>query len=59
MNLLIPAQDEDGDEDIEETQQSTVDNYIGVSIKVRVWCLRVLVVVLTMPTTGVIQLESG
>lgn len=28
------VQDEEADEDAEETQQSTIDNYTGVSIKV-------------------------
>jgi structural maintenance of chromosome 3 (chondroitin sulfate proteoglycan 6) len=34
MVLTQVSQDEEPDEDAEETQQSTIDNYTGVSIKV-------------------------
>jgi structural maintenance of chromosome 3 (chondroitin sulfate proteoglycan 6) len=34
MVLTQVSQDEEPDEDVEETQQSTIDNYTGVSIKV-------------------------
>lgn len=37
------VQDEEADEDAEETQQSTIDNYTGVSIKVCMSDIHVLV----------------
>ena len=53
----IAVQDEEADEDAEETQQSTIDNYTGVSIKVCMSDLHVLASRLNT-TSGFLQLPS-
>ena len=51
-------QDEEDAEEAEETQQSTIDNYTGVSIRVRIVSVRVALFNVLTKDLGFIQLKS-
>ena len=51
-------QDEEDAEEAEETQQSTIDNYTGVSIRVRIVSVSVAPFNVLTKDLGFIQLKS-